>query len=254
MTSSASLPGAGRTAVVTGASSGIGAATARALAADGFDVVLGARRLDRCQALADEIGARAVRLDVTDDASVAELAAALEACDVLVNNAGGAKGTESVADADLDHWRWMYETNVLGTLRVTRALLDKLLASPTGLVVVIASMAATQPYPGGAGYNAAKFGQRALTDVLRQETGDTPLRVTRIDPGMVETDFSLVRFDGDAEKAAKVYEGVDALTPDDIAECVRWVATRPAHVNIEAMTVYPRQQVSATVLHRHTGD
>ena len=244
----------GRTAVVTGASSGIGAATARALAADGFDVVLGARRLDRCQEIADEIGGRAVRLDVTDDDSVAEFAAALDCCDVLVNNAGGAKGTESVADADLDHWRWMYETNVLGTLRVTRALLDRLLASDTGLVVVIASMAATQPYPGGAGYNAAKFGQRALTDVLRQETGDTDLRVTRIDPGMVHTDFSLVRFDGDERKAAQVYEGVDALTAEDIAECVRWVATRPAHVNIEAMTVYPRQQVSATVLHRHDAD
>ena len=157
------------TAVVTGASSGIGAATARALAAEGFDVVIGARRVDRLEALADEIGASVRSLDVTDPASVDGFCAEVDDCRLLVNNAGGALGLDPVADADEEQWRWMYETNVLGVLRMTKALLPKLLDSGDGHVIVIGSIAAHEAYPGGAGYNAAKFGARAVMRGLRQE-------------------------------------------------------------------------------------
>lgn len=254
MTTSPTRSGDGRVAVVTGASSGIGAETARALAADGFDVVLGARRMDRLSQVAQEIGGTALPLDVTDGASVAAFAeAVLERhgrVDVLVNNAGGAKGVDPVAEADLERWRWMYETNVLGTLRVTKAFLPALRDGGDGLVVVVASIASVQPYPGGAGYNAAKFGERALTSVLRQELIGEPVRVTRIDPGLVETEFSLVRFEGDEGRAADVYAGMTPLTGADVAECVRWVAALPGRVNIDEMTVLPRDQVSAREVHR----
>src|SRR5688500_11138456 len=198
-------------AVVTGASSGIGAATARRLAAEGFDVVVGARRADRLQAVADDIGARAFPLDVTDPASVAAFCAEVPDCRVLVNNAGGALGRDAVADADEEEWRWMYDANVLGVMRMTKALLPALEATGDGHVVMVGSIAGHEPYVGGAGYNAAKFGLRAMTKVLRLELLGRPVRVTSIDPGMVETDFSLVRFHGDEEKAAAVYAGVDAL-------------------------------------------
>ena len=247
-------PSTARVAVVTGASSGIGAASARALARDGHTVVLGARRLERLTAIAAEIGGHALALDVTSDESVdafaREVTERFGAVHVLVNNAGGAKGTDSIEDADLERWRWMYETNVLGTLRVTRALLPLLRASGDALVEVIASIAAVEPYPGGAGYNAAKFGERALTSVLRQELIGEPIRVTRIDPGLVETEFSLVRFDGDADRAAGVYRGMTPLTGEDVAECVRWVASLPAHVNIDEMKVLPRDQVGSREVHR----
>ena len=241
----------GTTAVVTGASSGIGAATARHLAAAGFDVVVGARRLDRLAAVADPIGARALELDVTDDASVARFCAEVGPCSLLVNNAGGALGLSSIADADVEQWRRMYDTNVLGTLRVTRGLLPELLASGDGHVVVIGSIAAYEPYPGGGGYNAAKFGERALAAVLRQELLGQPIRVTEVDPGMVETEFSLVRFDGDADRAALVYEGVTPLTADDVAECIAFAATRPSHVNIDTLVVLARDQAGARNVHRH---
>ena len=232
-------------AVVTGASSGIGEASARRLASEGFEVVIGARRVDRLERIAHDIGARAVPLDVTDDASVAAFAAQVPGCRVLVNNAGGALGLDPVAGADLDAWRWMYEANVLGTVRVTQALLPALQASGDGLVIVIGSIAGIEPYEGGAGYNAAKHAVRAVRTVLRYELIGEPVRVCEIDPGMVETEFSLVRFGGDAERAAEVYAGVTPLTADDIAECVAWVASLPAHVNIDQLVVQPRDQASA---------
>jgi NADP-dependent 3-hydroxy acid dehydrogenase YdfG len=247
-----SSPAAG-TAVVTGASSGIGAATARALAAAGFEVVLGARRLNRLETLAAELpGARALRLDVTDPASVDAFCREVPGCRVLVNNAGGAFGLDPIAEADEEKWREMWETNVLGTLRMIRGLLGKLLASGDGLVVNIGSVAAFEPYPGGAGYNAAKAAERALTDVLRLELLGRPLRVTEIDPGMVETDFSLVRFGGDEARAKAVYEGVVPLTPEDIAACIVFVATRPSHVDIDRLVVRPRDQARVNLVHRRT--
>lgn len=238
------------TAVVTGASSGIGAATARALAADGWDVVVGARRLDRLEALAAEIGGRAHPLDVTDPASVDDFVADVPECRLLVNNAGGALGLEPIAEADEDQWRAMYDTNVLGVLRTTQRLLPALEASGDGQVVTIGSIAGHEPYPGGAGYNAAKFAVRAVMSVLRQELLGRPVRVCEIDPGLVETEFSVVRFGGDAERAAKVYEGLTPLSAEDVAECVRWVASRPSHVNVDQMIVLARDQAGARQVHR----
>ncbi|HMQ25949.1 MAG TPA: SDR family oxidoreductase, partial [Acidimicrobiales bacterium] len=186
-----------RTAVVTGASSGIGAATATRLAAEGFHVVVGARRVDRLAAVAGPIGATALPLDVTDTDSVEAFCAQVPECHLLVNNAGGALGRDPIAEADEARWQAMYDSNVLGVLRMTRALLPKLTASGDGHVVTIGSIAAIEPYPGGGGYNAAKFAVRGVMGVLRQELLGEPVRVTEIDPGMVETEFSLGRFDGD---------------------------------------------------------
>lgn len=238
-------------AVVTGASSGIGAATTRALAADGWEVVAGARRADRIEALAGETGGRGFRLDVTDPDSVDAFVAQVPECRLLVNNAGGALGWATVAEADDDEWRTMYETNVLGTVRMVRRLLPALEASGDGHVVTIGSIAGHEPYPFGAGYNAAKFAVRAVSGVLRQELLGRPVRVSEIDPGMVETEFSLVRFGGDAERAAKVYEGVTPLQAEDVAECVRWVASRPSHVNVDQLIVLARDQAGARQVHRH---
>jgi NADP-dependent 3-hydroxy acid dehydrogenase YdfG len=239
-----------RTAVVTGASSGIGAATARALAADGFRVVLGARRLDRLEELAAGIGGRALALDVTDTESVAGFVDQLPACDVLVNNAGGALGLDPLAAADEEQWRTMYESNVLGTMRMTRALLPRLVESGDGHIVGVTSIAATETYRGGAGYTAAKHAQKALLRTLRLELLGEPVRVTEIAPGMVETEFSVVRFDGDEEAAAKVYRGVEPLRAEDVAECIRWALAQPSHVNIDEILVRPRDQATATEVHR----
>jgi NADP-dependent 3-hydroxy acid dehydrogenase YdfG len=223
------------------------------LAEAGFDVVLGARRVERLEAVAAAIGGtvRALPLDVTDTASVDSFCAQVESCRLLVNNAGGALGLEPVAQADEEKWRWMFDANVLGVMRVTRALLPALIASGDGHVITIGSIAGIEPYPGGAGYNAAKHGVRAVMDVLRMELLGQPVRVSEIDPGMVETEFSVVRFDGDEERAAKVYERVTPLTADDIAECIAWVATRPSHVDIDQLVVRPRDQARATMVHRH---
>ncbi|BDZ41760.1 SDR family oxidoreductase [Paraoerskovia sediminicola] len=241
-------------AVVTGASSGIGAATARALAGAGYRVVLGARRADRLEAVAADCGGTPLTLDVTDqgsvDAFVADVVRHHGRCDLLVNNAGGAKGADAVADADLDDWRWMYETNVLGTVRMTKALLPMLVESGDGQVITIGSTAAREAYQGGAGYNAAKFGVAALSRVLRLELLGQPVRVSEVDPGLVETEFSLVRFDGDRERADAVYAGLTPLTADDVAETVRWIATRPAHVNIDQVLMMPRDQAAAKLVHR----
>jgi NADP-dependent 3-hydroxy acid dehydrogenase YdfG len=239
-----------RTAVITGASSGIGAATARALAGEGYRTILGARRLDRLEELAGELGGEAIALDVTDPASVESFISAVEACDVLVNNAGGALGLDSIAEADEEKWLTMYESNVLGQMRMTRALLPRLIESGDGHVVGITSIAAIEPYLGGAGYNAAKHAQRAMLRVLRQELLGQPVRVTEVAPGMVETEFSLVRFDGDEAAAAKVYEGMQPLSAADVAECIRWALAQPPHVNIDEIIVRPRDQATATSVHR----
>ncbi|MFN8227488.1 MAG: SDR family oxidoreductase [Mycobacterium sp.] len=234
--------GHNRVAVVTGASSGIGAATAKVLAAQGFHVAAVARRADRIEALAADIGGTAIVADVTDDAAVNALADRLPRVDLLVNNAGGAKGLETVADADLEHWRWMWETNVLGTLRVTRALLPKLIDSGNGLVVTVTSIAAFETYDGGSGYTAAKHAQGALHRTLRGELLGKPVRLTEIAPGAVETEFSLVRFDGDQHRADSVYAGITPLTAEDVAEVIGFVASRPAHVDLDQIILRPRDQ------------
>ena len=240
-------------AVVTGASSGIGAATARALGRAGFHVVLGARRTDRCAEIAAEIGGTAVRLDVTDADSVAAFAAAVPTCRLLVNNAGGAKGLEPVAQADEDDWRWMFETNVIGTLRMTQALLPALLASGDGHIVTVTSIAALETYDNGAGYTGAKHAQAMLHRTLRGELLGQPVRLTEILPGMVETEFSLVRFDGDADRADGVYRGLTPLTADDVADVIAFAATRPSHVNLDQIVLKPRAQASASRAHREPG-
>jgi NADP-dependent 3-hydroxy acid dehydrogenase YdfG len=235
-----------RVAVVTGASAGIGEATARTLAVQGFHVVAVARRAERISALAAELNGTAIVADVTDGAAVDALAAQLPRVDVLVNNAGGAKGLESVADADLENWRWMWETNVLGTLRVTRALLPKLIDSGDGLIVTITSVAAMEIYDGGAGYTSAKHAQGALHRTLRGELLGKPVRLTEIAPGAVETEFSLVRFGGDQQRADAVYEGMTPLVAADIAEVIGFVASRPSHVNLDQIVIRPRDQATAS--------
>ncbi len=246
MTSETSTNGK-KVAVVTGASSGIGAATAKQFAAEGFRVVLGARREDKLEAVAEEIRAAGgeatvYKVDVTSDDDVAALAKAEPRVDVLVNNAGGAWGMESVEGAVEEKWRWMYDVNVLGTLRVTRALLPAL-KTTSGIVLTVGSIAGRQVYTGGAGYNAAKHAERALVEVLRQEVAVDGVRVTEIDPGRVHTDFSLVRFDGDETKAAAVYDGVESLTADDVADIIVFAATRPNRVIIDFLQVTPIDQV-----------
>ena len=240
------------TAVVTGASSGIGAATARALAEAGYRVVCAARRTDRIEPLAAEIGGVAVPCDITDPAQVDALAAAVgDRLDLLVNNAGGAVGTETLAEADFDAWVTMFETNVLGAGRVTKALLPALRAAE-GTVVFVTSTAAEAAYEGGSGYNAAKAGERMLAGALRLELNGEPVRVCEVAPGLVHTDeFALVRFHGDRAKADAVYAGVpDPLVAEDVAEVITWVATRPPHVNIDRLVVRPRAQAANHKLFR----
>lgn len=236
-----------KSAVVTGAGSGIGAATARALAADGFHVFCAARRPDRIAAVADEIGGTAVVCDVTDAAAVAHLAEAVgPRLDVLINNAGGALGVDPVIGGDPDQWRTMYESNVLGTMRVTKALAPALIASGAGTLVNIGSIAGHLVYEGGGGYTAAKHALAAVTETLRLEMNGQPVRVTEIAPGMVKTEeFSLVRLGGDQSKADAVYAGVEApLSAEDVAETVRWVVALPPHVNIDLMVVKPIAQAA----------
>ncbi len=242
------------TAVVTGASSGIGAATARRLVQEGYDVVAAARRADRLDLLRAELGdaLRPLPLDVTSAESVAAFAAAVPEVTVLVNNAGGAIGMDPVARADPDDWRAMYEVNVLGVLRVTQALLPALVASGRGHVVVMGSTAGRIVYEGGGGYTAAKHGAAALAETLRLELNGQPVRVTEIAPGMVRTDeFAVNRFHGDEERAAGVYAGVaEPLTADDIADCVAWCVTRPPHVDVDLLVVKPLAQAAQHKVHR----
>ncbi len=237
---------------MTGASSGIGAATARALAADGFDVVLAARRRGAIEALAGELGGRAIPLDVTDDASVEAFAAQVQDCSLLVNNAGGAFGADPVSDGSVADWQAMYDVNVLGVLRVTQALLPRLVESGAGHVVVVTSTAARVAYEGGGGYVAAKHAASALTQTLRLELSGRPVRVTEIAPGMVRTEeFSLKRFGGDADRAAAIYRGVaEPLTAEDVADCIAWCATRPPHVDVDLLVVRPLAQAAQHKVHR----
>ncbi|GAA4813457.1 SDR family NAD(P)-dependent oxidoreductase [Nocardioides caeni] len=244
-------------AVVTGASSGIGAAAARQLAGAGFEVVCAARRADRVEALAAEIDGRAVVCDVTDPASVAALADEVgPRLAVLVNNAGGAFGLSTVAEADSDEWRRMYDVNVIGLMQVTRALLPALVAhggaEGAGTIVNVGSTAGRIAYEGGAGYTAAKHGTKVVTETLRLELFDQPVRVCEIAPGMVRTDeFSLVRFDGDQARADAIYAGVaEPLVADDVADAITWVVTRPSHVNIDEMVIKPRAQAAQHKVHR----
>lgn len=242
-----------RTAVVTGASSGIGAATARALAGAGFRVVCAARRSDRIEALAAEIDGVAVACDVTDRESVAALAAAAGGVvHVLVNNAGGAFGADPVESADPDDWRRMYDVNVLGLLHVTQSLLPALRASGDAVIVNVGSTAGRAAYEGGGGYTAAKHGTKVVTETLRLELVGEPIRISEIAPGMVQTDeFAVVRFGGDAERAASVYAGVpDPLVAEDVADAIAWVATRPSHVNIDELVIRPRAQAAQHKVHR----
>lgn len=243
-----------KTAVITGASSGFGAATAKALAGAGFEVVLGARRMERLAEVASPLGARFHSLDVTDETSVAAFCATLDRVDILVNNAGNAFGAESLADSVDDKWRAMFELNVLGMLRMTRTLLPKLVASGDGLIVNLGSIAGFETYPGGGGYAASKHAVHALTRTLRLELLGQPVRITEILPGMAETEFALVRFEGDRERARKVYQGMTPLSAEDIAEAVRWVATLPSHVDIDEIVLRPRDQATAMLVHRRPAD
>ena len=224
-----------KTAVVTGASSGIGEATARRLASEGFDVLIGARRTDRLEKIADQIGATWKRLDVTDPSSVAAFVDGIGPVNLLVNNAGGAKGFAALAEIPDDDWDWTYEANE---------------RSGDGHIINVGSIAGIETYERGAAYTAAKHAVTAITETLRLELLGKPIRVTEVQPGLVETEFSLVRFDGDAARAAKVYEGMTPLTADDVADCIVWAATRPSHVNIDTIVVKPRDQARATKVHR----
>ncbi len=244
----------GKTAVVTGASSGFGAATAHALRTAGFSLVLGARRLERLREVAASLGAEAWPLDVTDLASVTAFCERLGPVHLLVNNAGAALGLDRIADSVEQRWSEMFELNVLGVLRMTQSLLPRLIASGDGHVINIGSTAGRETYPGGGGYTASKHALRALTQTLRLELLGQPVRVTEIDPGLAETEFSRVRFYGDEARAKAVYQGLTPLTAEDVAECVAFAATRPAHVNIDEIVLRPRDQATSTMVHRRPPD
>jgi NADP-dependent 3-hydroxy acid dehydrogenase YdfG len=240
-----------QTAVITGASSGIGAATAAALARAGYRVVLAARRADRLAEVTRRITdaggqAQAHELDVTDRAALDTLAASLERCDVLVANAGGAVGAETVAASSPADWRDMYEVNVIGTLNSVQALLPRLIDSGAGAIVLMSSTAGLIAYEGGGGYVVAKHGTHAIAETLRLELYDQPVRIIEIAPGMVRTDeFALNRFRGDEAAAARVYQGVaEPLTADDVADAVTWSVTRPPHFNVDLMVIRPRAQAA----------
>jgi NADP-dependent 3-hydroxy acid dehydrogenase YdfG len=239
-----------RIAVVTGASSGIGAASSRQLARAGFHVIAGARRTDRLEPLAEEVGATTLPLDVTDPASVDAFCAAVRDrhghADLLVNNAGTGVGLDPVADGRDQDWQAIMDTNVVGLLRVTRGFLPLLRAAPHAHIVNLGSTAGFEVYPGGAGYTASKHAVRAVTDTLRLELNGEPIRITELAPGMVaETEFSVVRFRGDQSRADQVYAGVQPLTADDIADCIVWAVTRPPHVDIDFMVVRPVAQAAS---------
>lgn len=242
-----------RLAVVTGASSGIGAATARTLAGLGFRVVCAARRTDRVADLAAEIGGIAVTCDVTSADEVTALAEAVgPRLDVLVNNAGGAFGSSPVAEADADQWRAMFDVNVIGLMQVTRALLPALVASGDGVILNVGSTAGRIAYETGAGYTVAKHGTKVVNETLRLELVEKPVRVMEIAPGMVRTEeFSLVRFGGDQAAADKIYEGVaEPLLADDVADAIGWMVTRPHHVSIDELVIRPKAQAAQHKVHR----
>jgi NADP-dependent 3-hydroxy acid dehydrogenase YdfG len=240
-----------RIALVTGASSGIGAASVRALAAAGLETIAAARRLERCEELAAEVGGRALPLDVADQDSVAALAAAVDELDVIVHSAGGALGLEPVAEADEEHWRQMWESNVAGVMRVTKALLGALRAGIDPQIVIVGSVSGVEVYEGGGGYVAAKHAVRAVAKTLRLELLSERMRITEIAPGMVETEFSLVRFGGDERRAATVYEGVEPLRASDVAEAIAFCVTRPPRVDVDYLGIMPTAQATAKIVDRH---
>lgn len=244
--------GPSKIAVVTGASSGIGEATAVRLSKEGFEVVLGARRAERVEVVAKQSGGRAMPLDVTDQASVDAFCAQLDRVDVLVNNAGLASGLDridAISDKDVNV---MLDTNVGGLIRMTRALMRRLEESGDGHIVNVGSIAGFETYVGGAGYTASKHAARAVSRTMRLELVGKPVRVTEVAPGMVETEFSLVRFRGDTAQADKTYEGMKPLSAADVADCIAWAVTRPSHVNIDEIVVRPVAQATATMVARST--
>ncbi len=247
------LPTAGRVAVVTGASAGIGEATARLLAHDAWVVILCARRAEALDGVAAAITAaggqaQVVVVDITDEASVASAVERIaeiapNGVDLLVNNAGGARGLEPILDTDPADWRWMYEANVMGTLAMTRSLFPALERTDAPQVINVVSVAGRGAYRNGAGYNAAKFAETALTDVMRMEFAERGVRVCQVDPGRVATEFSLNRFKGDQERADAVYADVENLLAQDIGEAIRWIAARPRHMDVESIMIRPIDQV-----------
>jgi NADP-dependent 3-hydroxy acid dehydrogenase YdfG len=246
-----------RVAVITGASSGIGAAAAVGLAAAGYHVVLTARRRDRLQQVEAKItgsggSAESHELDVTDKPAVDALAAKLDRCDVLLANAGGAIGAETVADSSPADWQAMFDVNVLGTLHATQALLPLLISTGAGTIVLMSSTAGLISYEGGGGYVVAKHGTHAIAETLRLELYDQPVRIVEIAPGMVRTpEFAVNRYRGDAAKAAAVYAGVaEPLTEADVADAVVWSVTRPPHFNVDLMVIRPRAQAAQFKVHR----
>ena len=243
-------------AVVTGASSGIGAATALLLAESGYQVIAGARRLDRLQDLSRKNASIEIcKLDVTDQSSVDGLVSHINGrdVDVLVNNAGGAFDAAPVLDSDPEIWKKSFDVNVAGSVRMTKAIAPAMIKAGKGHIVVMSSTAAYVAYENGGSYVASKFAERSLANTLRLELNGTPIRVTEIAPGMVKTEeFALIRNSGDTAKAAKVYEGVDfPLTAEDIAETIRWSVMLPSHVNIDSVTIRPVAQAAAHKVHRH---
>jgi len=250
----------GKIVLITGASSGIGAATALAFAAEGARLVLAARRLDKLAAVAQEAkekgaaGVHTIALDVRKRAAVAEAVAALPdewaSIDILVNNAGLSRGLDKLYAGNIDDWEEMIDTNVKGLLYVTRAVVPGMVERGRGHILNLGSTAGELTYPGGAVYCATKAAERALNDGLRQDVLGTPIRVTTVDPGMVETEFSTVRFHGDTERAANVYKNITPLSPADVAEVIVWAAARPAHVNIARVLLTPVQQANSLLFHR----
>ena len=242
-----------RHAFITGASAGIGAATARALAAAGAHVTLAARRRARLEEVArDCASADVVELDVRDAAAVAEALDGREV-DILFPNAGLAFGTEPLHEGDPEEWSTVIDTNVKGVLHVLRAGLPSMVARGSGDVVILGSVAGRQVYPGGNVYCASKFAVRALYEALRQDLKDSGLRFTTVDPGLVETEFSTVRFRGDAQRAAAVYQGFDPLRPEDIADAIVYAVTRPANVNVGEIVMWAGAQASTTYVRRSPG-
>jgi NADP-dependent 3-hydroxy acid dehydrogenase YdfG len=242
-------------AVVTGASSGIGAATAAALGRRGYQIVAGARRIQRVQRVVGDLGL-ALQLDVTDqnsiDAFVGEVSRTFGRVDVLVNNAGLASGLSTVAEARDEDWIAMWEVNVLGLMRMTRACLPLLRKAKHGHIVNLGSIASFEVYKGGAGYTASKHAVRAISRTLRLELNGEPIRVTEVAPGMVETEFSLVRFRGDRKAAKAVYQGVKPLVAEDVADCIVFAVTRPPHVDIDEIVVRPIAQAASWLVARKT--
>ena len=254
----------GKIALITGASSGIGKACAFALAAEGANLILTARRTERLQQIAAQlekeykISVLTRKLDVRKKDDVFKMVDELEAdwqnIEILINNAGLARGIEKIPEANIDNWETMIDTNVKGLLYVSRAVVPGMVKRQSGHIVNIGSIAGHEVYPGGNVYCASKHAVDAITKGLRIDLVDTPIRVSTVDPGLVETEFSIVRFDGDEEKAKNVYKGMRPLSGEDIADIIRFIVTRPPHVQIAEAIVFPTNQAAATIVHREASE